>query len=73
MEQVIQIIIKKEYAASLLEHLKNEDAIEIIGTEGNLIPEWQKEAVRKSLAEVDENPKSLQSWNDLKKKYQRIA
>lgn len=35
------------------------------------IPEWQKEAVRETLAHAKENPNSLESWEQLKKKYSR--
>ncbi|MBS4064786.1 MAG: hypothetical protein KGZ74_09515 [Chitinophagaceae bacterium] len=73
MEEVLKVRIKKEYAASLLEHLKNENAIEIIEEETGEIPEWQKDAVRKSLAQVESNPDLLQSWDEFKKKYKRSA
>jgi hypothetical protein len=73
MEEVLKVRIKKEYAASLLEHLKNENAIEIIEEETGEIPEWQKDAVRKSLEQVESNPDLLQSWDEFKKKYKRSA
>jgi hypothetical protein len=72
MPDVIHVIIKKDYAASLIEHLKNEDAIEIVETEQSNIPEWQKEAVRKTLAMVNANPEQLQSWDIVKQKYKRL-
>jgi len=50
MNDTLHLRIKKEYAAALLEHLKKEEAIEIIEDEVLDIPEWQKEAVRKTLA-----------------------
>jgi hypothetical protein len=52
MHEVLHLIIKKDYAASLIEHLKKENAIEIIEEETPDIPEWQKEAVRKTLQQV---------------------
>jgi hypothetical protein len=65
------IRIKKEYAASLIEHLKKEQAIEIIEEDTPDIPEWQKEAVRKTLQQVQQNPTSLQPWDTIKQKYKR--
>ena len=73
MEEVLKVRIKKEYAASLLEHLKNDDAIEIVEDELDEVPEWQKEAVRNSIAQVEANPELLQSWDEFKKKYKRSA
>jgi hypothetical protein len=66
------IRIKQQYAASLIEHLEKEQAIEIIEEEETPdIPEWQKEAVRKTLQQVQQNPASLQSWDTIKQKYKR--
>lgn len=55
MSKILHLIIKKEYAASLILHLQKEDAIEIIDEVGQ-IPEWQKEAVRKTLADARKKP-----------------
>jgi len=71
MHEVLHLIIKKDYAASLIEHLKKENAIEIIEEEAPDIPEWQKEAVLKTLQQVQQNPGSLQSWDIIKQKYKR--
>jgi hypothetical protein len=71
MSDVFHVVIKKQYAASLIEHLKKEDAIDIIEEELAPIPEWQKEAVRKTLAEVQAQPKKLQPWDIVKQKYKR--
>lgn len=70
-ENIFHIRIKKDYAASLIEHLKNEQAIEIIEEETPDIPEWQKEAVRKTLQQVQQNPANLQSWDTIKQRYKR--
>jgi len=59
MPNILHLIIKKDYAASLIEHLKKEDAIEIIEEDLTPIPEWQKEAVRKTLADVQAHPEQL--------------
>ena len=69
MHNILHLRIKKEYAASLIEHLRKEDAIEIIEEDTTLIPEWQKEAVRKTLADVQAHPEQLQSWDIVKQKY----
>jgi hypothetical protein len=71
MSDVFHVVIKKQYAASLIEHLKKEDAIDIIEEELAPIPEWQKEAVRKTLAEVQAHPEQLQPWDIVKQKYKR--
>jgi len=73
MNDTLHLRIKKEYAAALLEHLKKEEAIEIIEDEVLDIPEWQKEAVRKTLAGVLKNPEQLQAWDIIKQKYKRSA
>jgi hypothetical protein len=71
-DTTFHIRIKKQYAASLIEHLKKEQAIEIIEEEETPdIPEWQKEAVRKTLLQVQQNPTSLQPWDTIKQKYKR--
>jgi Putative addiction module component len=65
------IRVKKEYAASLIEHLRKEQAIELIEDNEPKIPEWQKEAIRKTLQQVKENPELLQPWETFKQKYMR--
>jgi hypothetical protein len=72
MPEVLHLIIKKDYAASLIEHLQKEQAIEIVGEEETVdIPDWQKEAVRKTLQEVRLHPDQLQPWDVVKQKYKR--
>lgn len=73
MNDTLHLRIKKEYAAALIEHLKREDAIEIIEEDMPDIPEWQKEAVRKTLEKVQQNPELLQPWDIIKQKYKRPA
>ena len=73
MGDTFHLRIKKDYAAALIEHLKKEDAIEIIEENTPDIPEWQKEAVRKTLAKAQQNPELLQSWDVIKQKYKRSA
>lgn len=71
MPEILHLIIKKDYAASLIQHLQKENAIEIIEEDVQPIPEWQKEAVRKTLAEVEQYPELLQPWDSVKQKYKR--
>ena len=69
MPYVLHLIKKKAYAASLIEHLRKEKAVEIIEEAVTEIPEWQKEAVRKTLLQAQQNPGSLQAWDIVKQKY----
>jgi len=71
MPEVLHLIIKKDYAASLLEHLQKEEAIEIVEEDAPSIPDWQKEAVRKTLLDVQQHPEQLQPWDIVKQKYKR--
>lgn len=71
MSEEYHIRVKKEYAASLIEHLRKEDAIELIDSDDADIPDWQKEAVRKTLQQIQENPALLQPWETVKQKYMR--
>lgn len=70
-DTTLHIRIKKDYAASLIEHLQKEQAIEIMEEEATDIADWQKEAVRKTLQEVRQHPEQLQPWDIVKQKYQR--
>jgi hypothetical protein len=69
MPEVLHVIIKKDYAASLMEHLQKEQAIEFVAEDTEDIPEWQKEAVRKTLQDVQQHPEQLQPWDIVKQKY----
>jgi hypothetical protein len=71
MPEVLHLIIKKDYAASLIKHLQNEQAIEIVEEDIPEIPEWQKEAVRQTLLEARQHPEQLQPWDVVKQKYKR--
>lgn len=73
MSDRLHLRIKKEYAAAMIEQLQKEEAIEIIEEDIPDIPEWQKEAVRKTLAKAQQNPELLQSWDIIKQKYKRPA
>ena len=73
MSDTLHLRIKKEYAAALIEQLKKDEAIEIIEEDIPDIPEWQKEAVRKTLARIQQSPELLQPWDTIKEKYKRPA
>ncbi len=73
MSEVLRLIIKKDYAASLIQHLQKENAIEIIEQEEPQIPEWQKKEVRKRLKDLQKNPSKAVSWNEATKKIKQLA
>ena len=66
MPEVLHVIIKKDYAASLMEHLQKEQAIEFVSEDTADIPENRKEAVRKTLQDVHQHPEQLQPWGGSK-------
>ena len=71
MEEIVHLRIKKGYAAELIEDLIRARALEPVFENDTDIPEWQKEAVRDTLRQVEQHPERLQSWDVIKKKYQR--
>lgn len=71
MEEIVHLRIKKEYAAELIEDLIQAKALEPVTENETDIPEWQKEAVRQTLRQVQEHPEQLQSWEVIKQKYKR--
>ncbi len=60
-EVTYHIKIKKEYASSVIEDLRQVNAIEIIEE----IPEWQKKESLKRLAEMKEFPSQVIKEDDL--------
>jgi hypothetical protein len=69
MEEIIHLRIKKEYAAELIEDLIRAKALELVSDTD--VPEWQKEAVRQTLRQVQEHPEQLQAWDLIKQKYKK--
>jgi len=69
MEEIVHLRIKKEYAAELIEDLIRAKALELVSDTD--IPEWQKEAVRQTLRQVQEHPEQLQAWDIIKQKYKK--
>ncbi|HPZ88097.1 MAG TPA: hypothetical protein PLQ32_08335 [Flavihumibacter sp.] len=71
MEEIVHLRIKKEYAAELIEDLIRAQALELVEDSDADIPEWQKEAVRNTLRQVEQHPEQLPSWEVIKQKYKR--
>jgi hypothetical protein len=71
MEEIVHLRIKKEYAAELIEDLIRAEALETVTENETDIPEWQKEAVRQTLRQVQEHPEQLQAWDIIKQKYKK--
>jgi hypothetical protein len=71
MEEIVHLRIKKEYAAELIEDLIRAKALEPVSDIDTDIPEWQKEAVRQTLRQVEEHPEQLQAWDLIKQKYKK--
>lgn len=71
MEEIVHLRIKKEYAAELIEDLIRAKALEPVTENDTDIPEWQKEAVRQTLRQVQEHPEQLQAWDVIKQKYMK--
>jgi hypothetical protein len=71
MEEIVHLRIKKEYAAELIEDLIRAKALEPVSDIDTDIPEWQKEAVRQTLRQVQEHPEQLQAWDLIKQKYKK--
>ena len=71
MEEIVHLRIKKEYAAELIEDLIRAEALEPVTENDTDIPEWEKEAVRQTLRQVQEHPEQLQAWYLIKQKYKK--
>ena len=69
VNNIIHLRIKSNNAATLIEQLKNQNEIEEVEDDIFKIPEWQKEAVRKTVQYAKENPNTLKVWDDIKHKY----
>jgi hypothetical protein len=72
MDEIIHLKIKKEYAEALINHLQSENAIELINEEIDNIPDWQKEAVRKTFIYANENTETNENWDAIKKEFDAI-
>lgn len=65
MAEIFHIRIKKEYAASLIEHLINEDAVEKIEEKDIGLTDEQKRAIDSELAAISSDPNYLKKWNEV--------
>ena len=59
MQPTYHIRVTKAYAADVIEDLQKMQAIELLDVETGEVPEWQKNEVRKCIAEIKENPSIL--------------
>ena len=59
MSLIYRVKIKKEYASAVIEDLQKMKAIELIKEDSEIVPEWQKNEVRKRTLETLKNPSSL--------------
>jgi len=71
MEEVFHVRIKKRYAAELIEDLIRAKALEIVKENEAEIPDWQKEAVRQTLKQIQNHPDQLKSWDEIKDNFMR--
>ena len=69
MPEIFHIRIKKEYAASLIEHLIDEDAVEKIEEKDIDLPDEQKRAIDSELAAISSDSNYLKKWNDVKHQF----
>ncbi len=60
------ILIKKEYAADVIEDLQKMDAVEFINEENISIPQWQIDKVLEAKKKAKENPSLLIDWETVK-------
>lgn len=71
MPEIFHIRIKKDYAASLIEHLIKEDAIEPIEEKNIELSTEQKKAIDIELAAITSDPDYLLNWADVKHRFKR--
>ena len=71
MPEEYHIRTKKDYATSLIELLRKDDAIEDLELKGFELTERQKEAIEKELELINNNPGYLQKWDDVKQRYKK--
>jgi hypothetical protein len=71
MLETYHIRAKKEYAVSLIELLKKDDAIEDLELKHIELSDDQKEAIDIELALIDSNPNYLIKWDDVKQRFKK--
>jgi hypothetical protein len=71
MPEIFHIRIKKDYAASLIEYLISEDAIEQVEEKSIDLTPQQQESLNAELAAIAANPEYLLKWDDVKHEFNR--
>lgn len=71
MAEEYHIRTKKDYAVSLIELLKKDDAIEDLELKEFELAEYQKAAIDKEIELIDKNPGYLQKWDEVKHRYKK--
>ncbi len=69
MQEIFHIRIKKEFAASLIEYLIDEDAIEKIEEKDIDLTDEQKRAIDRELAAISSDPDYLKKWDEVKHQF----
>ena len=72
MSEIFHIRIKKEYAASLIEHLIDEEAVEKIEESDVDLTDEQKRAIDSELAAISLDPNYLKKWNEVKHQFKPL-
>jgi putative addiction module component len=67
------IRVKKDYASAIIEDLQKLDAVELLNTADNSIPEWQKKEVLSRLQALDEDPGSGVDWDTAISRIKKLA
>ena len=70
-DKILHIRIKEKYAASIIEVLFNENAIEIIEEENIELTAQQKEALEKEVEMINNKQSYLQKWDDIRHGFKR--
>jgi len=71
MQETYHIRAKKDYAVSLIELLRKDDAVEDLELQQFELSESQKTAIDKELNLIDGGPAYLQNWEDVKHRFKK--
>ena len=71
MTGTYHIRAKKDYAISLIELLRKDDAIEDLELQQFELSENQKAAIDKEIDLIANNPDYLQNWEDIKQRFKK--
>ena len=64
--------VKKEYASAIIEDLQKLDAVELIETRQDEIPEKLKKEVLSRLEELNNNPDKAVDWKEAQKRIKAL-